>query len=75
MNAVLQLKENYFQINIPLKEAYENKKLKEFIDFIRIEQIRSKSIITEEDIALLSEEAEKNWWDANKEKIINANFN
>ena len=72
MNTILQLKDNFFQINIPLKEAYENKKIKEFIDFIRVEQIRSKSLMTDEEISTLSEEAEKNWWNSNREKIINA---
>ena len=71
MSAKVQVKDGYFQITIPVKEAYENKNLKRFLDFQRAREISLRSQATDEQIAELAEEVKRSWWEENKEWFLN----
>ncbi len=43
----------------------------DIIDFLTLLDITSKSKATDTDIQALSKEIKKNWWSANKERLLN----
>ena len=47
METQIKVKNKYFQINIPIEEVYKNEVIKDFIDYLRIKEISSKSKASE----------------------------
>ncbi len=70
MNATVQIKDGYYQIKIPVQEAYDNDNIRELLDLLRVEKILSKSEATDEFVKELSDEVKKSWWEKNKHRVI-----
>ena len=70
MSAEVHVKDGYFQITIPVKEAYENKPIRNFLEILRAQEILSRSKATEEQIAELADEVTASWWEENKEWFL-----
>jgi hypothetical protein len=62
--------DNYFQIKIPIKDSYNDKNIRKFLDYLRIKEIAAKSEATDEDIENLSREITQGWWEGNKENFL-----
>jgi hypothetical protein len=58
-----------YQINIPILEAYQDKYVRKFLDYLRIKEITSKSLATDEDINNLSEELMAQWWEKSQHRF------
>lgn len=71
MSAKVQVKDGYFQITIPVKEAYENKSIRNLLEVLRAQENLSRSKATEEQIAELGDEVTASWWEANREWFLN----
>ena len=56
-------------ISIPENELSLTE-LQDMLDYFKLRAITSKSKATEKDVALLSEEVDKNWWKKNKPKFL-----
>lgn len=57
-----------YQISIPILETYQDKYVRKFLDYLRIKEITSKSLATDEDIDNLSEELMMQWWEKTQPK-------
>jgi len=59
MNIVMSKIGSSYQINIPILETYQDEYVRRFLDYLRIKEITSTSLATDEDINNLSEELMK----------------
>ena len=73
METKLDITKDYYQITIPVSEVYKNKNIRRFIDFLRIRKIASQSEATNDEISELAEEANSNFWENNKDNLLNEN--
>ena len=71
MSASVEVKNGNFQITIPVKEAYENRSMRNFLDSLRGQDILSRSKATEDQIRAFSEEVTEAWWEENRERFLN----
>ncbi|MCI0540093.1 MAG: hypothetical protein L0Z50_33220 [Verrucomicrobiales bacterium] len=53
-----------------LTEGMTPEEVNDFIDWIRLESIFSRSKLTEEEAWKLSEEIKSGWWDANQHRFV-----
>lgn len=58
--------DDYIQVRIPIREGYNNRNIRRFLDYLRVKEIAAKSQAVDEDIERLSDEIMQNWWDENK---------
>lgn len=70
MSAKVKVKNGNFQITIPVKEAYGNENFRRFLELQRAEEILSHSKASDEVIAALAKEIDKNNWEKNKEWFL-----
>ena len=75
MSAKVKVKNGNFQITIPVKEAYENRSVRNLLDTLRGQDILSRSKATEEQINTLAEEVTGAWWEENRERFLNGTGN
>ncbi len=61
--------DDYFQVRIPIKESYNDKYIRKFLDYIKIKNNASKSRATDDDIDNLSEELMDQWWTNNRDRF------
>jgi len=66
MKVEISKTDSYYHIRIPILESYHNKYLRKFLDYLRLKEISSKSLVTDNDIEELSEEIMLTWWNVNK---------
>lgn len=69
MGASAKVIDDYFQINIPIREAYENPSIKRYIDLLRAKEIISKSQASDEEIIDFAQEVKRDWWEKNKDRF------
>jgi hypothetical protein len=69
MNIVMSKIGSSYQINIPISESYQDEYVRRFLDYLRIKEITSKSLATDEDINNLSEELMKQWWEKSQHRF------
>jgi hypothetical protein len=70
MDTKVKITDNGYQITIPISEAYENDVIRDFLDFLRVREIASKSKATNKDIEELAEEVNESYWQANKDRLL-----
>jgi len=70
MSTKIQVKDGIYQISIPVKEAFEDDNLRRFLEFQRVEGIVSHSKATNEQIAALADEVDRNYWERNKGRFL-----
>jgi len=75
MSAKVKVKNGNFQITIPVKEAYENRSVRNLLDTLRGQDILSRSKATEEQISTLADEVTGVWWEENRERFLNGTGN
>jgi len=75
MSAKVKVKNGNFQITIPVKEAYENRSVRNLLDTLRGQDILSRSKATEEQISTLADEVTGAWWEENRERFLNGTDN
>lgn len=75
MSAKVKVKNGNFQITIPVKEAYENRSVRNLLDALRGQDILSRSKATEEQIKTLADEVTGSWWEENRERFLNGTGN
>ena len=44
--------------------------LQQFLDYVRVKTVSSQSVAMEEEILILSDEINKNWWTKNKQHFL-----
>ena len=71
MKTQVNITKDYYQIRIPISEAFDNPNIRRFLDFLRIEQVADKSKADKKDIEELSEDVKESWWQENGEKWLN----
>lgn len=71
MSASVKVKNGNVQITIPVKEAYENKSIRNLLDSLRGQDILSRSKATEKQIIEFSDEVTEAWWEKNRERYLN----
>ncbi len=69
MNIVMSKIGSSYQINIPISESYQDEYVRRFLDYLRIKEITSKSLATDEDINELSEELMEQWWEKSQHRF------
>ena len=69
MNIVMSKIGSSYQINIPISESYQDEYVRRFLDYLRIKEITSKSLATDEDINNLSEELMEQWWEKSQHRF------
>ena len=69
MNIVMSKIGSSYQINIPILESYQDEYVRRFLDYLRIKEITSKSLATDEDINDLSEELMEQWWEKSQHRF------
>ena len=69
MNIVMSKIGSSYQINIPISESYQDEYVRRFLDYLRIKEITSTSLATDEDINNLSEELMKQWWEKSQHRF------
>jgi len=62
--------DNYYQIRIPIKDSYNDKNIRKFLDYLKIKKNAAKSRATDKDIEALSEEINAKWWETNKDNFM-----
>lgn len=75
MSAKVEVKNGNFQITIPVKEAYENRPVRNLLDTLRGQDILSRSKATEEQISTLADEVTGAWWEENRERFLSGTGN
>ena len=65
----VKAEKDHVEVSIPT-EGMTPEEVNDFIGWIRLESIFSRSKITEEDAWKLSEEIKSGWWAANKHRFI-----
>ena len=75
MSAKVKVKNGNFLITIPVKEAYENRSVRNLLDTLRCQDILSRSKATEEQINTLADEVTGSWWKENRERFLNGTGN
>jgi len=70
MSAKVKVENGNFQITIPIKEAYGNKNFRRFLELQRAEEILSHSKASDDAIAALTEEIDRDNWEKNKEWFL-----
>ena len=70
MNTQITVNNDSFQITIPISKVYENEVIKDFIDYLRIKEISSRSKATDKDIEKLSKEINKSYWETHKKGLL-----
>ncbi len=71
MKTQVNITKDYYQIRIPVSEAYSNKAIRRFLDFLKLREISSQSKATEKQIAELADEATESFWKKNKDRLLN----
>ena len=66
MSAKVKVKNGNFQVTIPVEEAFGNKNFRRFLELQRAEEILSHSKASDEAIAALTEEIDRDNWEKNK---------
>ncbi len=66
MKVEMSKTDSYYHIRIPIIESYHNKYLRKFLDYLRLKELSSKSILTDNDIEELSEDIMVKWWNETK---------
>ncbi len=61
---------NWFVMELPSKLIKEDSYVRDFLNYLKIKEIISKSKIKKKDINLLSEEIKFRMWENNKERIL-----
>ena len=61
--------EKDLRVTIP-KDAVPPKRLNAFLDWLRLEEIAQRSLLTEEEADRLADEIKAEWWAANKDRFI-----
>lgn len=69
MNIMMTKIGSSYQINIPILETYQDEYVRRFLDYLRIKEITSKSLATDEDIDNLSEELMEQWWEKSQHRF------
>lgn len=69
MDVEISKDDKFYQIKIPVIESYDDKYIRKFLDYLKIQKITSKSKATDDAIEKLSEEVHVKWWDKNKDKF------
>jgi hypothetical protein len=69
MNIVMSKIGSSYQINIPILETYQDEYVRRFLDYLRIKEITSTSLATDEDINNLSEELMEQWWEKSQHRF------
>jgi hypothetical protein len=67
----VSVNKDFYEIKIPVEEANNIESIRRFIDYLRIREISSKSTATDEEIAKLSKDINKDFWQNNKDKLLN----
>ncbi|MBP7552204.1 MAG: hypothetical protein KA885_02165 [Spirochaetes bacterium] len=62
MSVTLNITNDSFQFSLPLNMIYEDKMVKNFVDYLRVKEILSVSNVNDEDIEDLSQEINKSFW-------------
>ena len=75
MSAKVKVKNGNFQITIPVKEAYENRSVRNLLDTLRGQDILSRSKATEDQINTLADEVTGAWWEKNRERFLSGTGN
>ena len=70
MKTKIKIDNGAYKLTIPISDAYENINIRNFIDYIKAEQILSKSQASDDFIQKLSDEVKETWRLANKDKFI-----
>ncbi len=70
MSTQITVNNSTYQINIPISEVNENEIIKDFIDYLRVKEIASKSKATDKDIENISKEINKSYWQAHKKDLL-----
>ncbi len=71
MNEIItQFKDDFLTIEIPYSSIYEDKIVKDFLSYIKIKNITSKSKAKDEDIEKLSVEIKQKMWKENKDLLL-----
>ncbi len=66
-----EYKENFLRIEIPYSLIYENRSITEFIKYLGVKKIISKSQATDEDIKKLSHEIKRKIWEETQDWFLN----
>lgn len=69
MSAKVEIKNGNFQITIPVKEAYENRPVRNLVDILRGQDILSRSKATPEQIKELADEVTAAWWEKKQGQV------
>jgi len=69
MNIVMSKIGSSYQINIPISESYQDEYVRRFLDYLRIKEITSTSLATDEDINNLLEELMEQWWEKSQHRF------
>ena len=70
MSAKVEVRDGYYQVLIPVKEALEDGNFRRFLELQRAEEIISRSKATDEEIASLADEIDRKNWEKNKEWFL-----
>ena len=70
MNTKIKISEDFYDIRIPVSEAFNNSTIKKFVDYIRIKEITSNSSASNEEISQLAKEVNKDYWEKNKSILL-----
>ncbi len=70
MSAKVKVKNGNYLITIPVKEAFENRTIRNLVGTLRGQEILSRSKATDEQIAALADEVTADWWEANKGRFL-----
>ena len=62
--------DGYFQIKIPIIDTYTDRNIRNFLNYLKLREIASKSQATDNDIEALSEEIMQEWWNSSGEKFF-----
>ena len=68
MNISLNVTNDCFQFSLPLNMIYEDKLVRNFVDYLRAKETLSKSCTEDEDIEKLSQEINSSFWDEFSQK-------
>ncbi len=70
MQVEVSRNDGYVEIKIPVKESYDDKNIRKFLDYLTIKSNAAKSQATDEDIQQLSDDITTGWWNKNKDDFI-----
>jgi len=63
MENMINVTKDLYQINLPINIVYEDRVVKNFIEYIKIKNISNKSQANDNDIDMLSQDINKSFWE------------